>query len=84
VTRAKLYVQLKTRRMANSIARSLEPELGHPAGAKATVSMKAKARCIVLKFHARNNTALRAIMTSYLRMIGVCMRVTEEISLKDE
>jgi tRNA threonylcarbamoyladenosine modification (KEOPS) complex Pcc1 subunit len=70
--------------MANSIARSLEPELAHPAGAKATVSMKTNARCIELKFYARNNTALRAIMTSYLRMIGVCMRVTEEISLKDE
>jgi tRNA threonylcarbamoyladenosine modification (KEOPS) complex Pcc1 subunit len=86
VTRARLLLNLRSRRMADSIAKSLEPELIHPAGAKAKARarMKINRNSLELVFQARDTTALRAIMNSYLRMIGACIRVTETISKLDE
>lgn len=84
MTRARLLLNLRSRRMADSIAKSLEPELIHPAGAKARARMKINRNSLELMFQARDTTALRAIMNSYLRMIGACIRVTETISKLDE
>ena len=78
----KLSVEIKSRRLADAIAESLGPEANHPAGSKARVSIGVDQRTLELKFLARDAAALRAVMNSYLRMIGACMKVTEAIELK--
>ena len=80
-TRAKLSVRVKSRRLANAIARSLVPEVDHPAGSKARVSISVNQRTLELNFLARDATALRAVMNSYLRMIGACLKVSDIIEM---
>ena len=77
--RAKLSVQVKSRRLADAIAKSLGPEVDHPSGSKAHVSIKLNQRTLELKFLARDSSALRAVMNSYLRMISACLKVAEAI-----
>jgi tRNA threonylcarbamoyladenosine modification (KEOPS) complex Pcc1 subunit len=75
---AKLSIQLNSRRLADSIAKSLSPEVNQ-AGSKSRVRVRVEQRKLELTFLARDSTALRATMNSYLRMIGACLKVTEEI-----
>jgi tRNA threonylcarbamoyladenosine modification (KEOPS) complex Pcc1 subunit len=84
VASAKLLLNFRSHRMANSIAKSLEPELSHPAGSKARARMRISRNELEVRFQARDTTALRAIINSYLRMIGACIRVTETISELDK
>jgi len=65
--------------MADSIAKSLGPELSYPAGSKAGARLKIKRNNLELTFQARDTTALRAIMNSYLRMMKACIAVTEDV-----
>ena len=76
---AKLSISLNSRRLATAIAKSLGPELDHPAGSKSRVRVRVDQRNLELTFLARDATALRATMNSYLRMIGACLKVTEAI-----
>jgi len=76
---AKLNVQTKSRRLADAIAKSLSPEIDHPSGSTAHVRVKVEQRKLELTFQAKDATALRAVMNSYLRMIGACLKVTEAI-----
>jgi tRNA threonylcarbamoyladenosine modification (KEOPS) complex Pcc1 subunit len=76
---AKLSIQINSRRLADAIAKSLSPEIDHPAGAKARVRVQVKEKRLELIFLARDTTALRATMNSYIRMIGACLKVTEAI-----
>ncbi len=76
---AKLSIQLNSRRLADSIAKSLSPEINHPAGSKSRVHVHVEKRKLELTFLAKDATALRATMNSYLRMIGACLKVTEAI-----
>jgi len=76
---AKLSIMLNSRRVAASIARSLSPETNHSAGSKSRVRISVGQKKLELTFIARDATALRAIMNSYLRMIRACLRVTEAI-----
>jgi len=75
----KLVIQVSSPRLANAIASSLSPEIDHPAASKARVNVRVVRRKLELTFHARDATALRAIMNSYLRMIGACLKVTEAV-----
>jgi tRNA threonylcarbamoyladenosine modification (KEOPS) complex Pcc1 subunit len=79
---AKLSVQVRSRRVADAIARSLRPEVDHPAGWKARVTVRVDQKILELKFLARDTTALRAVMNSYLRIISACLKVTEAIELE--
>ena len=76
---AKLSIQINSRRLAAAIARSLSPEIDHPAGSKAQVRVRVEQRRLELTFLARDATALRATMNSYLRMIAACLKVTEAV-----
>ena len=81
--RARLTVKTQSHRLANAIAKSLGPEVDHPAGSKARVSVRVDERTLELRFLARDATSLRAVMNSYLRMIGACLRVTKAIEFEN-
>jgi len=77
--RADLSIRVGSRRLAEAIASSLSPEVNHPAGSKARVSVRVKQRNLELTFLARDSTALRATMNSYLRMVAACLKVTDAL-----
>lgn len=74
---AEVDVILHSRRELNAIAAALEPETMHPAGERAQASIKVRGHVLMVKFKAQDSSALRAIMSSYLRMLkattNVCM-----------
>ena len=80
---ARLRVRTRSRRLANAIAESLVPEAHHPAGSKAHVSVRVDERTLEVKIVAGDVTSLRAVMNSYLRMIGACLRVTNAIMFEN-
>jgi tRNA threonylcarbamoyladenosine modification (KEOPS) complex Pcc1 subunit len=59
-----------------AIADALKPEA---AGGKARTLMTEKVRELVLKFEARDSTVLRAIMSSYLRMIRAALNASNAL-----
>jgi len=77
-SKAIIALRLSSHRMADSIAKSIKPELGQ-TGNKARVKLRVTGKCLELKFHARDTTTLRAIVNSYLRMISACMRAITTI-----
>jgi len=77
--RAHLSIKLNSRRLAVSIAKSLRPEMDHPAGSKTQVKVRVELRQLELTFLARDTNALRATMNSYLRMLSACLEVADAI-----
>ena len=77
-----MRVRTRSRRLANTIAKSLAPEAAHPAGSKARVSVKVDETTLEVKIVAKDVTSLRAVLNSYLRMIGASLRVTNMIVLE--
>jgi tRNA threonylcarbamoyladenosine modification (KEOPS) complex Pcc1 subunit len=62
-----------------AIAEALRPEILHPAGEKAQASVTKKGKMLKLQFKARDSSALRAIMTSYLRLLAVAVNVSKSL-----
>ena len=77
--KAQLSIKLNSRRLAVAIARSLRPEMDHPAGSKTQVKVRVELRQLELTFLARDTNALRATMNSYLRMLAACLKVADAI-----
>jgi tRNA threonylcarbamoyladenosine modification (KEOPS) complex Pcc1 subunit len=59
-----------------AIASALEPELQHPAGEKAKARLLHRGNRLTLEFEARDSTAFRAIMSSYIRMLKAGVNVS--------
>lgn len=60
---------------------ALRPETETSATPRSKVHMKTEDQSLILEFRARDTSALRASMNSYLRLIGVAMKLqkfTEE------
>lgn len=60
---------------------ALKPETETSATPRSKVHMKTEDQSLILEFRARDTSALRASMNSYLRLIGVAMKLqkfTEE------
>lgn len=66
---AALRIAFRSERQMRAIADALRPEAAHPAGRKARAIIVAKGKKLILRFEAKDSTTLRAIMSSYLRMI---------------
>lgn len=62
-----------------AIAEALRPEILHPAGEKAQASVTKRGKMLKLQFKARDSSALRAIMTSYLRLLAVAVNVSKSL-----
>ena len=60
---------------------ALKPETETSATPRSKVHMKTEDQSLILEFRAKDTSALRASMNSYLRLIGVAMnlqKLTEE------
>jgi tRNA threonylcarbamoyladenosine modification (KEOPS) complex Pcc1 subunit len=66
---ASFRIVFRSERQMRAIADGLRPEALHPAGSKASAKITAKRTQLVLRFEGKDSTALRAIVSSYLRML---------------
>jgi tRNA threonylcarbamoyladenosine modification (KEOPS) complex Pcc1 subunit len=54
---------------------ALKPETDTSATPRSKVHMKTEDQSLILEFKAKDTSALRAAMNSYLRLIGVAMNL---------
>jgi len=57
------------------VTQALKPEIASSTTGRSEVSMSVEGQCLVLDFKATDTSALRAAMNSYLRLIGVAMKL---------
>jgi len=76
---ARISVLFGSRQQMEAIAEALRPEILHPAGEKAQASVTKRGKMLKLQFKARDSSALRAIMTSYLRLLAVAVNVSKSL-----
>jgi tRNA threonylcarbamoyladenosine modification (KEOPS) complex Pcc1 subunit len=72
-------VVFSTRQQVDAIAQGLGPELRHPAGERAIARMVTRGRKLSLRFEANDSAALRAIMSSYLRLLAASLKVSDSL-----
>jgi len=77
--RAILRTNFQSKRQLHAIAAALKPELYHPVGEKANSQLLVRGRQLVISFEAKDSTALRAVMSSYLRMLKASINVSESL-----
>jgi len=76
---ARLRIILRSKKEANALLDGLRPELQHPAGEKAKAMISVCGKSLILKFAANNSVALRAIMSSYLRLLAASVSVCDNL-----
>ena len=76
---ANVSVTFRSKQQMEAIAQALYPELSHPAGDKAEARLVKQGRVMRLKFVARDTSSLRAIMSSYLRMLAATLNVSASL-----
>ena len=76
---AEVEILLRSRRQLDAIAAALVPEASHPAGEKAEARITMRGRVLKIKFRARDSASLRAVMSSYLRMLRATTNVCQSM-----
>jgi tRNA threonylcarbamoyladenosine modification (KEOPS) complex Pcc1 subunit len=76
---ASLRIGFKSQKQMRAIADALRPEANHPARARGRVRIIIRGRRLTLHFEAKNSTTLRAMMTSYLRMIAASLKACDAL-----
>jgi tRNA threonylcarbamoyladenosine modification (KEOPS) complex Pcc1 subunit len=64
-----LRIGFRSQRQMLAVADALKPETMHLAGSRAWTTVVARGRELVLRFEGRDSASLRAVVTSYLRLI---------------
>jgi tRNA threonylcarbamoyladenosine modification (KEOPS) complex Pcc1 subunit len=63
----------------NAVAEALSPELSRPGGDRARARIFVRGRQLRLQFEAKDSTAIRAIMSSWLRMLAASLNVSTSL-----
>ena len=80
-TQAVIRLNFSSETQLKVVLEALRPETETSATPRSKVHMKAEGQSLILDFRARDTSALRAAINSYLRLIGVAMnlqKLTEE------
>ena len=57
------------------VTQALKPEIDSSSTSRSKVHMTTEGQTLILDFRATDTSALRAAMNSYLRLIGVAMKL---------
>lgn len=77
---SKLRITFPSRKEMSATMLALKPELHYPAPKRAAVTLVGRGRNLILSVKARNSSALRAVLSSYLRMICAALNTLNELS----
>jgi tRNA threonylcarbamoyladenosine modification (KEOPS) complex Pcc1 subunit len=78
---AVIRLNFSSEKQLKVVLEALRPETETSVTSRSEVQMRANGHGFVLEFRARDTSALRAALNSYLRLIGVAMnlqKLTEE------
>jgi tRNA threonylcarbamoyladenosine modification (KEOPS) complex Pcc1 subunit len=77
--RASLRIAFRSERQMRAIADALRPEATYRAGSRARAVIVTRRRDLILRFEGKDSTTLRAIMSSYLRMIKASLNTSNAL-----
>ncbi|MGO9644409.1 MAG: KEOPS complex subunit Pcc1 [Candidatus Bathyarchaeia archaeon] len=83
-TCAKIKIRFRSSRGLKSVFNSLLPELHNSPGHRARASAKAYNRTLQLNFEAEDSTALRAIISSFLRITKASLNACDTLMVATE
>jgi len=72
---AVIRLNFSSEKQLQVVLQALRPETETSATPRSKVHMKTEDQSLILEFRARDTSALRASMNSYLRLIGVAMNL---------
>jgi KEOPS complex subunit Pcc1 len=72
---AVIRLNFSSEKQLNVVLGALKPETETSATPRSKVHMKTEDQTLILEFRAKDTSALRASMNSYLRLIGVAMNL---------
>jgi tRNA threonylcarbamoyladenosine modification (KEOPS) complex Pcc1 subunit len=70
---AVIRLKLSSEKQLKTVLEALRPETETSVTSRSKVQMKAEGKSLVLEFMAKDTSALRAALNSYLRLISVAM-----------
>jgi tRNA threonylcarbamoyladenosine modification (KEOPS) complex Pcc1 subunit len=70
---AVIRLKLASKKNLDAMLKALEPEAMKPATARSRVSIKGEKGFLTLEFEARDTSALRAVVNSYLHWVSLSM-----------
>jgi tRNA threonylcarbamoyladenosine modification (KEOPS) complex Pcc1 subunit len=77
--RATVRLIFGTKQQADAIAKALSPELFHPVAERAMARLVVRGLTMSLHFEAKDSIALRAIMSSALRILAASLNVSDSL-----
>ena len=80
IAEATIKIACRSKKQMQAVAEALSPELAHPAGEKAEASLFMLSKGLKFRFVARDASSLRAIMTSYLRLLAATLNVSASLT----
>ena len=72
---AVVRLNFSSEKQLNVVLGALKPETETSSTSRSEVDMKTEDQTLILDFKATDTSALRAAMNSYLRLIGVAMKL---------
>lgn len=72
---AVIRLNFSSEKQLKVVLEALRPETETSVTPRSEVQMKAEGQSLILEFRARDTSALRAALNSYLRLIGVAMNL---------
>ncbi len=77
---ANVRIAFESRRQMLALLQALKPEAAHPASKKARVRIVGKGKTLKLSFEARDTSALRAVVSSYMRLLAASLNVCKSLA----
>jgi tRNA threonylcarbamoyladenosine modification (KEOPS) complex Pcc1 subunit len=72
---AVIRLNFSSKKSLNVVLGALKPETETSSTSRSKVGMKTEGQTLILDFRATDTSALRAVINSYLRLIGVAMNI---------
>ena len=72
---AAVRLNFSSEKQLQVVLQALKPETETSSTSRSEVQLKTENQSLILEFRAKDTSALRAAMNSYLRLIGVAMNL---------
>ena len=73
--KAVVHLNFSSDKQLQVVTQALKPEIDSSTTSRSKVCMTTEDQTLILAFQATDTSALRAAMNSYLRLIGVAMKL---------
>jgi len=81
---ALISINLPSEKLLQTMLEALVPETKKPATSRANVSVEGEGKTLTIRIRARDTSALRATLNSYLRWVALVREMIEALTSLEE